>query len=265
MPVFIDQLGRNISLKDFPQRIISLVPSQTELLFDLGLDEQVVGITKFCVHPEKWFRNKTRVGGTKQINFKTIAELDPDLIIANKEENTKEQIDELAGSFPVWVSDISTLNDALEMIGSVGQITNREGGAKKIIAEIKDNFSSFTKQQDANNIRRTAYLIWQDPYMSVGRDTFIHQMMTCCGMKNIFEDRVRYPTITEADLSRENCELLLLSSEPFPFKENHLKELQNKLQKVKIILVDGEMFSWYGSRLIKAPQYFRQLMTEIGK
>src|SRR5579871_2743308 len=224
MPVFIDQLGRNISLKDFPQRIISLVPSQTELLFDLGLDEQVVGITKFCVHPEKWIRNKTRVGGTKQINFKTIAELDPDLIIANK-----------------------------------------EGGAKKIIAEIIDNFSSFIKQQDANNIRRTAYLIWQDPYMSVGGDTFIHEMMTCCGMKNIFEDRDRYPTITEADLSRENCELLLLSSEPFPFKENHLKELQNKLQKVKIILVDGEMFSWYGSRLIKAPQYFRQLMTEIGK
>src|ERR1700741_3198050 len=108
---FIDQTGRKISIPQIPQRIISLVPSQTELLFDLGLDKEVVGITKFCVHPPEWFQTKTRVGGTKQLKIDLIKQLQPDLIIANKEENVKEQIEELEKHFPVWISDVNNLED----------------------------------------------------------------------------------------------------------------------------------------------------------
>jgi ABC-type Fe3+-hydroxamate transport system substrate-binding protein len=263
MPVFTDQLGRKISFHEHPKRIISIVPSQTELLYDLGLDEEVVGITKFCVHPETWFKTKTRVGGTKQLNLKTIEGINPDLIIANKEENTKEQIDELALNYRLWISDIRTLPDALQMINSVGEITNRGEKAKQMIAEIECNFEVLAVRK--TKTLKTAYLIWRNPYMAAGGDSFINEMMKYCALENIFETTMRYPTITEDDLLKNNCELLLLSSEPFPFKEKHVDELALRLPGIKIVLVDGEMFSWYGSRLLQAPAYFRQLQPEMGK
>src|SRR5689334_18071707 len=125
MPSFTDQIGRTISLNKTPRRIISLVPSQTELLYDLGLSDEVVGITKFCVHPEEWFRNKPRVGGTKQLNMDIIHHLQPDLVIANKEENVREQVEELASHYPVWVSDINNPDDAYWMMKELGSITGK--------------------------------------------------------------------------------------------------------------------------------------------
>jgi ABC-type Fe3+-hydroxamate transport system substrate-binding protein len=260
MPVFIDQTGKNISLIKLPQRIISLVPSQTELLSDLGLENEVAGITKFCIHPEEWFRKKTRVGGTKQLNLEIIRQLRPDLIIANKEENVKEQIDELGKDFPVWISDVKNLDDAYVMIKQVGLITNKEHQSNKIIIQIKENF---TRLQTPNSRLQTAYLIWQNPYMTIGGDTFIHAMMEKAGFENIFSDKKRYPEITIEEMQYANCQLLFLSSEPFPFKEKHRDELQKKLPGTKVILVDGEMFSWYGSRLQFAPAYFQQLYDQI--
>jgi ABC-type Fe3+-hydroxamate transport system substrate-binding protein len=266
MPVFVDQLGNSISLNNFPKRIISLVPSQTELLYDLGLENEVVGITKFCVHPKKWFDNKMRVGGTKQLNLKIIHELKPDIIIANKEENAKEQIDELEKHFPVWISDIKTLNDALQMIISSGEITDKTEKAKWLTEEIEKRFTDLSSHlKNKNHKPKTAYFIWRDPYMAAGADTFINDMMKCCGLNNIFENINRYPETTIEDLLMKNCKLLLLASEPYPFKEKHIAELQNSLPNTKIILVDGEMFSWYGSRLLQAPQYFKQLHNEMGK
>ncbi|HSZ85373.1 MAG TPA: helical backbone metal receptor [Puia sp.] len=262
MPVFTDQLGRAISLQNSPKRIISIVPSQTELLYDLGLDEEIIGITKFCVHPEKWFRNKTRVGGTKQLNLKIIHALKPDLIIANKEENTKEQIDELEKHFPVWISDIKTLKDALAMISSVGEITGTQTAPKKIISQINKNFAELKPK---TRKIKAAYFIWRNPYMVAGGDTFINEMMGYCRFENIFVNANRYPEINIEELLKKNCELLLLSSEPFPFKQKHIEELKNQLPGVKIVLVDGEMFSWYGSRLIHAPLYFNQLLAEMAK
>ena len=123
MPIYPDQTGHSINLTAIPKRIISVVPSQTELLFDIGLDEEVIGITKFCVHPEQWFRTKKRVGGTKQLNIDIINSLKPDLIIANKEENTREEISLLQSKYHVWTSDIGHLNDALCMIYDIGSIT----------------------------------------------------------------------------------------------------------------------------------------------
>lgn len=260
MPVFTDQTGRSISLNNYPQRIISLVPSQTELLFDLGLDKEVVGITKFCVHPDEWFRSKKRVGGTKQLKMDIIHQLQPDLIIANKEENVKEQVEELEKHYPIWVSDVNNLTAACEMIKQVGLITGKEQPANKMIIGIKENF---TKLQTPTHKLQTIYLIWQNPYMTVGGDTFIHCMLEAAGLENIYADQNRYPEITIEDLSIANCQLLLLSSEPFPFQQKHLDELQKELPDTTIVLVDGEMFSWYGSRLLQAPAYFRFLRKQL--
>ncbi len=256
MPVYIDQTGRSVELNQTPRRIISLVPSQTELLHDLGLQNEVIGITKFCVHPKEWFRSKTRVGGTKQIKSDIIHELKPDLIIANKEENVKEQVEELANHYPVWISNVNNLDDAFKMIEQIGLLINKPTAAKSMMAQIRSGFSGLPT---IDSRLSTCYLIWQKPYMTVGDDTFIHSMLETAGFKNIFDDKSRYPEITVEDLSNAGCKLLLLSSEPFPFNQKHIDELQPLLPNTKIVLVDGEMFSWYGSRLLYVPAYFAKL------
>jgi ABC-type Fe3+-hydroxamate transport system substrate-binding protein len=251
-----------------PQKIISLVPSQTELLHYFGLDKEVIAITKFCVHPDEWFKNKIRVGGTKSINIDLIKKLQPDLIIANKEENEKEQIEELATEFNVWITDVNTLKDALAMIKDVGELTHKEKESETLITRIKDEFYQL---QTSNQKLQTCYLIWQKPFITVGGDTFINDMMKYCSLQNIFETRNRYPEITLDDLhianppaGRQGCQLVLLSSEPYPFKQKQIDELQQQLPGKKIVLVDGEMFSWYGSRLLKAPKYFKSLSESLG-
>jgi ABC-type Fe3+-hydroxamate transport system substrate-binding protein len=257
---FTDQLNRTIELKSFPaNRIISVVPSQTELLFDLGLDEEIVGITKFCVHPEQWFRTKKRIGGTKQLNLPLIRELSPDLIIANKEENEELQIRKLASEFPVWISDIKVLDEAYEMIRRVGELVDRPDKSIQIISTVEEEFSKYHSPTHRSTKPKTLYLIWKDPYMSVGGDTFISDMMRQCGVQNVFETKQRYPEISIEALRVLDCQLVMLSSEPFPFKEKHVMEIQEILPETKIILVDGEMFSWYGSRLQYAPAYFSGL------
>jgi len=247
-----------------PKRIISLVPSQTELLYDLGLETETVGITKFCVHPQSWFKTKERVGGTKKINAAKIKELSPDLIIANKEENVKEQVEELALDYPVWLTDVNNLQDALQMITDIGRLTGKMESSNNMVEEITLNFEELAQQQTTNHKLQTAYLIWQKPYMTVGGDTFINNMLQHCGFDNIFSNKTRYPEISIAELQAANCELLLLSSEPYPFKQKHIDELSGLLPGTKIILADGEFFSWYGSRLLKAPEYFNKLIKEIG-
>ncbi|MDB5201223.1 MAG: transporter substrate-binding protein [Ferruginibacter sp.] len=243
-----------------PQRIISVVPSQTELLFSLGLEEETIGITKFCIHPKAWFRSKTRIGGTKKLDLGKIRSLQPDLIIANKEENLREEIEPLATEFPVWVTDINDLADALQMIRDVGELTGRKDEAQIIVTQIQTNFQLLLQKKPTI---RTAYLIWKEPYMTIGADTFIHAMMQLAGLENVFADKTRYPEISIAAIKEARTDLLLLSSEPFPFSEKHLHELQVLLPGCKILLANGEMFSWYGSRLINAPQYFLQLRNQI--
>lgn len=268
MPEYIDQTNRTVFITYPPKRIVSLVPSQTELLYDLGLDEQVVGITKFCVHPENWFRNKTRVGGTKQLKMEFVHSLNPDLIIANLEENVKEQVEELMGHYPVWVSDVSNLPGAYEMIAQIGRITDRNDKAEEINQRIKESFSSLPAPDSrlSTHISRlpACYLIWKNPYMTIGGDTFIHSMLEAAGFENVFKNKNRYPGVTIEELKTLNVKLVLLSSEPFPFAQKHIQELQDELPGTQIMLVDGELFSWYGSRMLKAPAYFKELQREIG-
>lgn len=258
MTVYTDQAGREVCVHCTPQRIVSLVPSLTELLYHLGLEEQVTGITKFCVHPANWFRSKTRVGGTKNIHIDTLRSLSPDLVIAGKEENIKEQVEAVAAFAPVWVSDIRNLDDALDAICSIGTLTGRATKAKEIAAAITERFAALQPVQPPV---KTAYLIWKDPYMTVGGDTFIHDMLTRCGFSNIYAAQARYPVIGSLhELEQLGCELVLLSSEPYPFKETQVTALQQQLPATRVQLVNGEYFSWYGSRLLEAPAYFHQLL-----
>jgi len=258
--LFTDQIKHTIEIPNTPKRIISVVPSQTELLYDLGLEKEVVGITKFCVHPEKWFRNKTRIGGTKNLNIEKIKALKPDLIIANKEENTEAEIKTLQQFIPVWTSDIATLEDSLNMINAIGEITDKYIAASSLIKKINQAFSQY--KNDFNTQHTALYLIWKNPYMSVGNDTIIHHLMEYCGFNNVLSNKTRYPEITKAEIQQLQPEFILLSSEPYPFKEKHIAELQSICPTSKIRLVDGEMFSWYGSRLQYAPTYFFNLMQE---
>lgn len=263
--IYTDQLWRDVSIPSPPRRIISLVPSQTELLYDLGLDEEVIGITKFCIHPDEWFRTKTRIGGTKTLHLEQILALQPDLVIANKEENNAEQVQYLMQHVPVWVSNIWRLADVRNMIRSFGEITGKSERAKEIADNIWYGFRGLMNdvQKQEEDLLRTAYFIWREPWMVAGGQTFISIMMEYCGLKNVFEDMSRYPEINLEQLKTADCELILLSSEPYPFKEKHIVELQAVRPDVRIELVDGEMFSWYGSRLLKSVAYFRELMERL--
>ena len=261
--ILTDQLDNKVGLLSTPQRIISIVPSQTELLYDLGLADRVVGITKFCVHPEEWHIAKTRVGGTKQLDIEKITRLQPDLIIANKEENDRAQIEELQQNFPVWISDITTLDHAISMISSIGEVTQTGDQARHITDKITINFETLRSFATEYGQVEVAYLIWRDPMMTVSSDTFIHDMLLKCGFVNAFGNGERYPEIGLQELRLSDPKLIMLSSEPYPFKQKHLAELQSECPKAKVMLVDGEMFSWYGSRLIHAATYFQRLIDSI--
>lgn len=255
---FLDQLGRKITLHCPPQRIISLVPSQTELLFVLGLENEVVGITKFCIHPKKWFQSKTRIGGTKDLDLERIRALNPDLIIANKEENDEAQIAALAAEFPVWVSDVNDLDSALDMICSIAEITNRQEIGAQLCHTITREFAGLRP----TGTKSVVYIIWNEPLMAAGPDTFIHDMLRRCEFANCIAEQ-RYPKVLEETLEQLAPQFILLSSEPFPFSDKHVKAMQLRFPLSKIVLVDGEMFSWYGSRLTLAPAYFRKLQDEL--
>ncbi len=259
--IFTDQIGHKFKLEFVPKRIVSVVPSQTELLYDLGLDDRVVGITKFCIHPEEWFRNKKRIGGTKNLNLAKIADLNPDLIIANKEENTQAEIEELQKLYPVYTSDISNLDESISMIKDLAVITDTEDQASSIIQKIVNDFNRLA---EVSVKKCTAlYLIWKDPYMSINQNRFINDMMQRCGFENVIVSNVDYPELTKNQILTLNPDFILLSSEPYPFKEKHIKEIQELSPKSKVILVDGEYFSWYGSRLQNAVSYFVALIDKI--
>ena len=257
MPILPDQMGRTVNVPTHPQRIISLVPSQTELLHDLGLGERVVGITKFCIHPEEWFRSKARVGGTKKVHLDKVRALKPDLIIGNKEENSREDIEALEPEFPVWMSDVRDLDSALDMIRRVGTLTVTSEKAEQVAREIAEGFAGMQPVAEARSV---AYLIWRAPWMAAGGDTFIHDVLRRMGMENVFAGRAeRYPALTPGELAAADPDVVLLSSEPYPFKEQHIAELNMLLPGCPVHLVDGELFSWYGSRLRHTPGYVNGL------
>lgn len=255
-----DHMQQTIELKAVPKRIVSLVPSQSEYLWHLGLAESLVGITKFCVHPEKMFRTVTRVGGTKDLHLDKILSLKPDIIIGNKEENDAAQIHALQKHCPVWMSDIVSTNDAYRMMLDLGQIFNKEFVANILVQQIQSSLAEVKHQWPPLSV---AYFIWEQPYMLAANDTFIDSMLSDLGLVNVVKHLTRYPLVNENELRQLNPDLCFLPSEPFPFRDKHRRVLQSICPNAKILLVDGEMFSWYGSRMLQLPNYVRQLM--LGK
>jgi ABC-type Fe3+-hydroxamate transport system substrate-binding protein len=274
-----DQLGNHLLLPKTPERIISLVPSQTEFLVDLGLAAQIIGITKFCLHPKDFFKKMTKnggiIGGTKQFNFEKIDALQPDLIIGNKEENYEAGILQLQQKYPVWLSDIFTLPDSYNMMLQLGEITAKQNEANKIVATIQGRVSALQVRQKSIIFPKVLYLIWREPYMAAGTSTFINEMLNLAGFSNVLESKNlvsknivlnnqnRYPEIEEVAIAALKPDLIFLSSEPYPFKTKHIAKLQNLVPNSKTLLVDGELFSWYGSRLQQSTIYFENLKKEI--
>lgn len=255
-----DQIDRNIPIEAVPKRIVSLVPSQTELLCDLGLEDSLVGITKFCVHPTKIRKSKIILGGTKTVHLDRIKTLKPDIVLCNKEENTREIVEQCEKICTVHVSDVFTLKDSFDLINQYGAIFNIKVNAKSLINRIQMEHQQFELFMRNKSTLKVVYFIWRDPWMVASANTFINEMLQINKFDNVFGYLERYPEIDlKSDKNLKDVDLIMLSSEPFPFKEKHKKELQNYFPKARIVLVDGEMFSWYGSRLEKAFNYFKTL------
>lgn len=261
MPTATDARGHSVSLDAPPRRIVSLVPSQTELLARLGLDDEVAGITRFCVRPEGWRSEKTIVGGTKQVDVETVRGLDPDLILANHEENTAEDVAALDEVAPVFVTEVKTVEEALDMIRTVGTLTDTSDQTSTLVGKI---ISRFEALPDFSPLR-AAYLIWREPYMTVGGDTFIHDVMQWGGFENVYGEQRRYPEVTPGVLAENDLEVVLCSSEPFPFhkKDKFTADLEDALPDTPVEIVDGQPFSWYGPRLLDTPAYLRDLRERL--
>lgn len=249
-------MGREVRIPFPPRRIVSLVPSQTELLYDLGLEP--VGITKFCIHPADKVGSAMKIGGTKKLDLAKIRQLAPDLIIGNKEENEEIQIRELMAEFPVWMSDIHTLPEALEMIRACGDITDTKIPAAQLAEGIRSRFEELQARPPST----CAYLIWKDPYMAAGKETFIDDILNRAGFRNVI-GQSRYPEISTDDLLNAGPDHIFLSSEPYPFKEQHADEFRRLLPQSNVSVVDGEMFSWYGSRLLLTADYLEGLNRSL--
>lgn len=221
MPIYIDQLNRKIEITEFPKRIISLVPSQTELLFDLGVGDNIVGVTKYCIHPKEKVKRITKIGGTKDFDIDKIIALKPDLIIANKEENYKEGIEELEGKFPIWISDINDLTSSLEMILEVGKLVGKKTTAQNLVDKLNHDFEDLKTINTENY--KTLYFIWKEPFMVAGKDTFINDILEKTNLTNTINEN-RYPILDNEKIKNLNPQIILLSSEPYPFKEKHIQE-----------------------------------------
>ncbi len=259
MRVTVDHLGRTVEIPALPRRIVSLCPSQTETLFSLGVGAYVVGATRYCVEPALSLGNVARVGGTKKLQWEKLHELSPDLVICEKEENPREMVEELERHYPVFVTDVRDIPSALRMIEDLGALVGATMEAAVLSARVRDALSRVLPLAKP----KTVYLIWRKPTMVAGSDTFIDSMLELCGFENLARSLTgRYPEVTAQQLAELKPEIVLLSSEPYPFKHEHFDEIRAILPEAEIYLADGQAFSWYGSRLVHFPEYFQKYFNE---
>jgi len=259
-----DQLGREISLTSTPKRIISLVPSQTELLCDLALENELVGITKFCIHPYRLKSIKTIVGGTKKVDFDKIKALKPDFILCNKEENTYNFLPKLEKIAPTYFSDINSINDTINLIRDLGVLLNRRTESSNLITKINFKLNDFKVFIKDKPTRKVAYFIWAKPWMVAGNDTYINELLKLNKFENIYANLSRYPKIEINKIRHEgDPDVILLSSEPFPFKDEHAMEIGTYTNRSVTVFADGELFSWYGSRILRSFDYFKKLHEKL--
>jgi ABC-type Fe3+-hydroxamate transport system substrate-binding protein len=260
MHIYTDQLQREIIINSKPQRIISLVPSLTELISELGIEKQLVGITQFCKHPYHLKSTKTIVGGTKKVDFEKIKSLNPDFILCAKEENTPEIVAELENIATVFVADVKSVQESISLIENLGRIFHCQTNAENLIQKMKfhlADFKNFTKYLPR---KKVAYFIWENPWMVAGNDCYINDLLKLNNFINVYEDKGRYPEIAIGNIRKDgNPKIILLPTEPFKFNDEHAFEIGRHSNHAKTVFVEGEMFSWYGSRLLKAIPYFKKM------
>ena len=259
MPTFTDQLGKNIQLDNPPAKIVSLVPSITELLFELGLEDLLYGRTKFCIYPKDRVEKVETIGGVMGLDYRKIQKIQPDLIIGSKEENGMNEINEINKEYPVWVSNVTNLEDATEMIRSIGKICSISEKAEKTIKTIREEFEKLNEIPEG--VIKGTYLVWKNPLYTINKNTFIHDMLRRSGIENVFADKEKaYPKIQEKEIQEKKPDYIFLPSEPYNFTEKDAKEFRKKFPNSEIRQVNGEYFSWYGSHLLNAPSYFKQIL-----
>lgn len=251
----MDHLGRTLTYDFPPKRIISFAPAITDTLYSLHLNAEIVGRTRFCIHPKEKVKKAVNVGGTKDMKLERVHALKPDIVICEKEENTKEMVEELEKHFPVYVFEVQTVNDALKMIVDLGMLTDRNEEAFTLKQQIT---TAFQKIPTLKVAKRVAYVIWKDPYMVVGKNTYIQSLLQRMGFVNPFiEYEGRYPTVTEEDFRHANLDYILLATEPYPFQEKHKKAFLTISPDADPVIIDGEMF-WYGVKMLDAVTYFNE-------
>jgi ABC-type Fe3+-hydroxamate transport system substrate-binding protein len=248
-------------------RIVSLCPSLTELVFDLGLGDDLVGRTKFCVHPANRVEAVEKVGGTKNPKVARIVALAPDIVLLNAEENRREDADALqAARIHCHVSLPRTALDTATMVRSIAKAVHAATEGERIAQDIEARHARVVDAARGRNPVRFAYLIWREPLMTLNADTFVSALLTDAGGENAFAPRTeRYPTITDDDLRAAEPDVVLLSTEPFPFKPTHADELaaSSGIARDRFEIVDGELLSWHGSRTPAGIDYAEEVIRRV--
>lgn len=250
-----------MSVPEHPKRIVSLCPSLTETLCALGLGHRMAGRTRYCIHPQQEVRDMRIVGGTKDIDMDVLRDIEPDLVFAVKEENRKEDIGNISAIAPVYVFDVRSFGDSLMMMLSLGRMMSMRGRAIDMVNEIELLYSRLPALSYS---MKYLFMVWRDPWMSIGQDTYTDSVLACAGFQNCMSEREeRYPVLTEKEITESGAELVILPSEPFPFEGIHRQEIRRILPRAMVVFADGEMMSWYGARMLHAAPYLNKWILDL--
>lgn len=264
MQIVKDCLGNEMSLPKNITKIVSLVPSISELIYDLNVESKLVGVTKFCVHPKYFQIEKTVVGGVQEFDIEKIKALKPDVVFASKDENFEEEILELQKYVPVYVTDVKSVDEAKQMIEDFGVLLNCRNDASKILMKIEMQLQDLEKVTGDLLFRSAAYFVWNEPWVAAGKDTFVDSMLKLIKVNNVFSNlKERYPMVTGANIHIANPDMIMLPSEPFYFQDQQAMEISAHTHDAATFFVDGQMFSWYGSRLVKSLDYLKLLAIKF--
>ena len=265
---FHDATGAAVVLPSPPRRIVSLIPSITEILFALGAGPSVTGCTVYCTEPPEGVATKTRVGGQKNPKLDVIRELGADLVVANSEENVREHVETLRRwGIPVYVTYPRTVAAGIRLVSDLGSVVGLPERGRETAAALEAALDDVRSARAGKPARRVFYPIWRQPWMTVNRDTYAHDMLALCGGDNVFgQSAKRYPEVTLPDVARAAPEVILLPDEPYRFRRAHLANFDvcpdiPAVRERRVRLVDGKLATWYGPRIAEALRVLPRLMA----
>jgi len=262
--------GSELALPHPAERIISLVPSETETLYYLGAEERLIALTDYCIHPPSLFKKRTRVGGPKDPKLERIRDLEPDLILANKEENTREAVDELRAIAPTFVSEVVTLDDAKALISALGTLTDSAAKASELCASIENTRRRFAEHPPDFAFRRALYLVWKEPYRTISEQTYIYNLLSAAGLSPLAFPQLpsRYPELPPEVIAESGAELVIFPDEPHNFTYSDIQEFSEQFPELPAVAnhalfkVDGATLCWYGYRTTYALDYIASFMMQ---